>query len=326
MKRISTIGTALAALLTACGLAVLPTDSMAASFKLNGNTKCSSFGSSGGLTMDPAGNISVTCTEDGDNGGTGVPVCSPYATPQTFTSSATATNVIALTANCSGSPTSYQWGNSPTSPGVVPVGAGATANTTFGPSTPAGTYTFYVTASNASGAGAQATLSFTVTSQGTTQCPSGQQLVNGVCQPINNGGGGTQCNGTVDGFTYTGQFKDYSILQGGTASFRLPAMTQNGRHVEMIAFQSTSTPSDLQSEVTISDTCGNFTVPAECRQSGSSWSSIDLWAFVGGTVPGYCSLTPGRTYYVNVRNNPNGVESCKAASCAQRLQYIGDLR
>jgi hypothetical protein len=92
----------------------------------------------------------------------------------------------------------------------------------------------------------------------------------------------------------------------------------------MIAFQSTATPSDLQSEVAISSNCGSFDVPAECKQSGSSWSSIDLYAFSSNI--GYCTLTPGTTYYVNVRNVVNGVDSCKSTSCAQRLQYIGDLQ
>jgi hypothetical protein len=131
------------------------------------------------------------------------------------------------------------------------------------------------------------------------------------------------CAAAAPAFSYTGQYADFGIKRGGVAAFKLPAVTKANKHAEMIAFQSTATPSDLQSEVAISTTCGSFDVEPACKQSGSSWSSIDLYAF--STIPGYCPLTPGTTYYVNVRNVVNGVESCKSASCAQRLQYIGDL-
>jgi len=332
MRLITRSGAALAALGLLCGAAALPTLSEASQFKLNGTTKCSSI--DGGLTMDPAGNITITCTEDNPNPGTvSAPVCNPSASPGTFTSSSTASNTITFSANCTGSPTSYQWGNSPLSPPISPVGNGSTGTTLFGPGTPAGSYTFYITASNAAGTSAQATLNYVVTAPGVIpcvggnvvnnacQCPSGQSLVGGVCTPNS---GGTQCSGNVDAFAYTGQFKDFSIVKGGTASFRLPNVTLSNRHAEMIAFQSTATPSDLQSEVAISTACGNFEVDPICKQSGSSWSSIDLYAF--STNMGYCVLTPGTTYYVNVRNVVGGVDSCKNASCAQRLQYIGDLQ
>jgi len=131
------------------------------------------------------------------------------------------------------------------------------------------------------------------------------------------------CAAAASGYSFTGQFFDYRITKGGTAAFRLPAITKAGKHAEMIAFQSTATPSDLQSEVAISSACGSFDVQPECKQSGSAWSSIDLYGFSASV--GYCTLTPGKTYYVNVRNVVNGVDSCKSASCAQRLQYIGDL-
>jgi hypothetical protein len=339
MRLISRSGAALAALGLLCGAAALPTVTEAAKFNLNNTTKCSTI--DGGLTMDPAGNITITCTEDGGNNGGGggnpptptPPVCTLSANPGTFVSSTTASTTITFTANCTGSPTSYQWGNSPLSPPITP-GSGNTGFTVFGPYSPPGTYAFSVSATNQVGTGAVANLTYTITAPGTVacvggnvvsgtcQCPSGQSNVSGVCTA--NSGGGTQCSGNVDSFSYTGQFKDFSILKGGTASFRMPSVTLSGRHAEMIAFQSTSTPSDLQSEVAISTTCGDFNVPDICKQSGSSWSSIDLYAFSSNM--GYCTLVPGTTYYVNVRNVVNNTDSCKAASCAQRLQYIGDLQ
>jgi hypothetical protein len=139
------------------------------------------------------------------------------------------------------------------------------------------------------------------------------------------GGAAPACVDTAPAFSFTGEWKEFNIPKGGSASFRLPSITQTGRHAEMVAFQSTATPSDLMSEVTITSACGDFNpVDAMCKQSGSSWSSIDLHAFSSDI--GYCTLTPGRKYYVNVRNVVNGVDSCKQVSCSQRLQYFGDLQ
>ena len=64
----------------------------------------------------------------------------------------------------------------------------------------------------------------------------------------------------------TGQFFDYSIPKGSAASFKLPAVTQPNRHAEMIAFQSTATPSDLQSEVAC---VGNFPIVLVLHALGS---------------------------------------------------------
>jgi hypothetical protein len=127
-------------------------------------------------------------------------------------------------------------------------------------------------------------------------------------------------------FTFNGQFFTYAIPKGGVASFKLPPITRVGGQAELIAFQSTTppTPSDLQSEAAISTTCGSFNVPPACKQSGSAWSSIDLYGLTWDI--GYCLLTPGTTYYVNVRNVVGGIDSCKTATCAQRLQYIGNLQ
>jgi uncharacterized protein YaiE (UPF0345 family) len=132
------------------------------------------------------------------------------------------------------------------------------------------------------------------------------------------------CAAGASAFSTTGQYYDFRIPRGGIAAFTLPSITQAGRHAEIVAFQSDQTPSDLQSEVAISSTCGSFDVDPLCKQSGSSWSSIDLHAFSSNF--GYCALTPGTKYYVNVRNVVNGVDSCRQGSCAQRIQYFGDLQ
>ena len=76
------------------------------------------------------------------------PSCSLTANPPSFTLG-TATNV-ALTALCSGSPTSYAW-ISPSGAPLVPGGTGSSYNAVFPASTTAGTYTYSVVATNLGG-------------------------------------------------------------------------------------------------------------------------------------------------------------------------------
>jgi hypothetical protein len=172
-------------------------------------------------------------------------------------------------------------------PNAPPVTNGQTV---FGPGTPAGTYTYSING---------AAVNVTVT----------------PAQSVS-------CNLTGE-FQYAGQFKDFTLSPGGVATFRLPPVTQTGKNAELTAVSTVNTPGLLLSEIAISDTCGSFDVEPLCKTTGSSFA-MSIHAF---TPPsgGYCTLTPGRTYYVNVRNRVNGVESC-ASNCEQRLGYNGNLR
>lgn len=120
-------------------------------------------------------------------------------------------------------------------------------------------------------------------------------------------------------FDHTGQFFDFSLAQGQTAAFQLPPV-QARSWAENLVFQSTGTPSDLTAQGALADCPGKFDPPAECTQSGSAWSSIDVYAFA---IPyaSYCALIPGKTYYFNVRPT-----NCALNSCPMRTQYWGGLQ
>lgn len=120
-------------------------------------------------------------------------------------------------------------------------------------------------------------------------------------------------------FNHTGQFFDFSLATGQVARLQLPPIA-GGSWAEVIVFQSTGTPSDLQAEASISEACATFDVPKECKQAGSAWSSIDLYSFTPPTY-GYCGLVPTTTYYMNVRNT-----NCGLDRCPMRAQYIGGKR
>lgn len=227
------------------------------------------------------------------------PSCSVSVSPPSIQGPTTGTTTVSLTANCSGSPTSYAWGNSPNAPPVS--GSGATVSATFGPGTPPASYTYSVTASNAAGSGT-ASGAFTVTASG---------------------GSTVGCNPTGI-FTGAGQWKDFTLSPGGVAVFQLPPLTQAGRWAEMIAVQTDQTPGDLVSEIAISETCGNFDVAPLCKKTGSAWS-LNLMAWASPNT-GFCTLTPGRTYYANVRNPiVSGPGSC-AGNCPQRISYNGNMQ
>jgi hypothetical protein len=145
---------------------------------------------------------------------------------------------------------------------------------------------------------------------------------------------------------YTGSFKRFSLGPGQCAAIALPALTDVARWAEVVAFQTTSTPSVLLSEVAISSLPGDFDVPPLCKQGGSPWASIDIHAFTDD--PSYCLLTaapaPGKIYYANVRilgfaeavrlgygGVPEGYDereesSCPEPACEQGIQYIGNLQ
>jgi PKD repeat protein len=103
--------------------------------KLNGGTGAECTYSS--ITIDPAGNLAVTC-----NTGTGVPVCSINGPTSAAPSAA-----VTLTASCNPAATSYAW----TASSGATVSGAQNATATVGAT--AGNYTFTVTGTNAIGPG-----------------------------------------------------------------------------------------------------------------------------------------------------------------------------
>jgi hypothetical protein len=133
----------------------------------------------------------------------------------------------------------------------------------------------------------------------------------------------TNCSGSVPQFTYSNESKDVSIPKGDYAAFRLGSVPQSAQAGITVYGQNTVfTPSTLQSEMVISESCGSFDVDTRCRFSGPTSSNYD---YVQGSVsdPKWCPLIPGREYFVNVRHVVDGVDSCPSDRCSQRLLYFG---
>jgi hypothetical protein len=127
-------------------------------------------------------------------------------------------------------------------------------------------------------------------------------------------------------FANTGNFKEICLGPGQYAAVKLPIAIATNRHAEIIPFQSTLTPSNLNAQVVISTTPGDFKGTAFCEQHGNAWSGMDLYAFTNTTAQ-YCYTIPGKQYYANYRHIEGDLitPSCKQESCCARLQYIGDF-
>jgi hypothetical protein len=125
-------------------------------------------------------------------------------------------------------------------------------------------------------------------------------------------------------FSHSGNFKEICLSRGRYASVKMPVPNAN-EFAEIVAFQSTATPSDLNAQVVISTAQGDFIgLAPNCQSQGSAWSSIDIMMFTSGSNPQYCQLQVGQTYYANYRHvNADLSPSCQDASCCARLQYFG---
>jgi hypothetical protein len=288
---------ALAVVGTLFGALALPAISQAGSVALNGTQVCTSAPS---MSMDPAGNLVITCTATGTGTPTNPPSCSVI--PQTITAGA---GVMAtMSASCTNTPTSFSWTS--TAPGFVAANAGSV---TAGPLTVAGSYSFTVTASNAAGAGAAATGTLTVNAA-----------------PPGGGGGGSCATPTAQVVAnFTGlTWVELTIQQGGAVAVALPQNTQ-GMVTELRSIQSTNTSTDLTDEIAISTCPGEFNVPAECKTWGTVFGSATYMRGYTTATPttDICSMTPGVQYYASVRNTKfdRVTPSCTTTTCNMKLQY-----
>jgi hypothetical protein len=128
----------------------------------------------------------------------------------------------------------------------------------------------------------------------------------------------TNCSASVPRFTYSGEERVVSIAKGDYASFRLGTVPAARAEVQVFGFRTVSTPQGLRSEMSISEACGNFDVDLRCKVAGS----VQAGYVVGSTTDAkWCPLVPGRQYFLNVRHVVDGVDSCQADRCTQRLYY-----
>jgi hypothetical protein len=283
MKPLSSILRRLLPMLGVAAIAaVLPSAAQAQAQQnviVNGSTVCTGSGPS--MSIDPAGNLNITCTPAGGGGGTPtVPSC---VVPTVIVTQGAAS--ATLTASCSGSPTSYAWtaGTSPS------LGGPATSQSfSVGPFPNLGSFTYTVVATNSVGDSAPATGTVSVVAPGTCTASS----VTGVWP---------------DGF----QQPLVAIPKLGSASYQLPPLTVSGRKYTISSVQSlanTAGPNPLPLEIAISSCPGDFSSAAvlpNCAKYGpADTGGVQLPSYAGVAPKGtYCTIPLGntKTYYVNIR-------------------------
>lgn len=287
---------ALAVVGTLFGALALPAISQAGSVALNGAQVCSDTPT---LNMNPAGNLTITCTPVGGGAPTSPPVCS--INPQTITAGP---GVMAtMSASCSNSPTSYSWTS--TAPGFV---NSTTGSVTVGPLTAAGSYSFTVTATNAIGSSTAAAGTLTVNAPpapGGGSCPASAMA--GVV-------------GNFVGLTWV----ELNLQQGGWVSLALPENAQ-GAITELRSVQSTNTSTTLTDEISVSTCPGDFNVAPQCKTWGTVFGSATYMRALTSSTSStdICVMTPGVQYYANVHNVAfdRVTPSCTNPSCNMKLQY-----
>lgn len=302
---------ALGAIAALSALVALP-PAYAQSVTVNGAPTCSSAPS---LTMDPSGNLSISCTPV-TAGSTGTFSCTLSANPLTVQAGSGLTATV--TATCSnGTVSSYAW----TNPGSAPTNPAALATTTqsftAGPFTAAGSFSFGMTATsstNATSTPPQATV--TVTAAGTT--PVGTPA--GCAAPAWPNTAGAAITDTYAQVNVT-------LSRGSSASYALPMWAANTVQHAYYLFQSaqsTASQSNLGTQFSISTCPGDFTSnPPSCRYQGvADTGGTTVQGNSGAGAAQYCWMAPTTQYYLNVRNvAPDlATASCNAGTCAFLFQ------
>jgi hypothetical protein len=307
MKRFEFMIRGAATALVGFGVLAICPAAQAQSVSVNSAQVCNSAPS---LTMDPSGNLNITCTPVSTGGGSNptAPSCTVPTVSLTIPAGATTISSATIGAACSGNPTAFAWTNTDGAAGFTNLTA---ASVTGGPLA-AGTYHFSVIATNGAGPSPIATGTLIVnaaaTGGGTSGCPT---------TPVN-----AVFTGTMGGSGVT------AIQAGGFASYALPQFTAaNNSYQLFTAVESNSTSFALPIEYTVSPCVGDFTsMPAVCSKFGTSNSGISMYAFEGDTSTtngaGVCVMQPNTQYFLNLRTvKRDGTNSCTTGTCYVYPQY-----
>jgi len=252
----------------------------------------------------PAASVSVTWIAPPS----AAPVCTVSASPPDPYAGATTT----LTANCTQSPTSYQWSGC----------SAATGNTCRASSASVGPVTYSVTASNAIGTSAAASVSVnwrTPPPPGTDFCGSYTDvkridLVWGGFTSTNDPGGGYAADAVL-----VGVLRVPSTATG----------TSSPGNISIVEFVNAAATRIMTLSTAACDFRG-FTPGVFPASDPSGMTAPMAWGFginpnvnfalagMPGNVP---KLIPGQTYYVNVRNREysTGQLSCGGEECNVRI-------
>jgi len=235
------------------------------------------------------------------------PVCTLSVTAGSETP--TVNGLVVMLATCTGTPTSYTWSG----------GCVSTTNLCLVRRSTPGSVSYAVTATNASGSG---TASATVTWVASPAGPSGQcgSFPGALYTSI--GPAGTSVYSTFygdpGGYTWNGAW---------AVKFTVPATASNGQFGGLTAAEFNGPPTFR--EVTVSRFACDFRATDISGVNGplgrASGTTATLSFITGNNTPSQMGLTPGQTYYFNMRNySPmSGMITCTSAQ--QRCDAIATI-
>jgi hypothetical protein len=235
------------------------------------------------------------------------PVCTVSITAGSETP--TVNGLVVLVASCSGTPTSYTWSG----------GCISATNLCLVRRAQAGGVTYGVTATNASGSGSAAV---NVTWVATAAPPSGQctQFPSALYSSI-----GTASTSVYS--TFYGDPGGYAYNGAWAIRFTVPASAGNGQFGGLTAAEFNGPPTFR--EITVSRTACDFRatdVSGNNGPLGRANGTTATLAFITGagsvSVPG---LTPGQTYYLNLRNYSPQSGQITCSSSQQRCDAIATI-
>lgn len=219
-----------------------------------------------------------------------LPTAPPACTLATSNATPGTGQTITLTATCTNSPTSYSWSGC--------TSTGSTCTTT---STAAGNITYGVTATNIVGPSTQATVQVDWRAGPTSNCSQYTDV-----RYIDIPWGSTTRYKTQD----VGGFPQDRII---VISITVPSSPASYPIVGNTAFAEWQGP-PARRVMTLSTTACDFTAPMDV---GSGTSPFIGWNV--GVPPN--SLTPGRTYYFNLRNEPGACTSYASCDMSTTIQW-----
>jgi hypothetical protein len=256
------------------------------------------------------------------------PATATVGTPIQVSWSVTGATACSGSASLNGSSTNLPgWtdSTSPTSPRSI----------TF---TQAGAYVLNLSCSNSNGSTPSQPRAITASVAGDPSCPAGRQTVADVCYSY----GPSNCANNSDVTTFeniwgrTAGTDPTAVLFPGENVFAILKNMQKTGYIaaKFVApttpnnswgiFNHAATTSGPPLDASISSTCGDFNLSDfRCDVTGiPTGDNMIAWKLPGYTGPSLCQLTPGATYYLNIKlTDPAAIHNdCSGATCKVNIQ------
>lgn len=258
-----------------------------------------------GVSIDAAGNITVTGTAAGGGGGGGGATTAPSSCTigaNTFTPTAGGSSILSV--NCTGgsAATSYSWTSSA---GAPTIATGPTNPVTVNFPTAGGPFTYSATASNSAGStNTTNNVSITVSAQQTGNCPAA--LAGTIEVPF--------------AWNPPTNYIRTSIKQNEIRAYSFTTSSVSTR-VGSVALGPNTSTQFASKLISLSRCPGDFSVAFPCKADGI-YATMNYAQGATGNFD-QCRLELNTRYYLNIRNgiasNP-ALDTCSASTCSFDLQ------